>query len=207
MNFLVPALPKRVDRQSSAARTALTSVYRAPGTVMEKLTVRMELTKRAVRQSSAQTQSSAAGTDNACHPPSCVTTRLTVTTAATRPPARPSPAAPRPSSVTTPFVFHACGPATETPIAQTARTSGPRTVVQRHLTLLPLISAHPWSSTVAAANASMAAGSVMGELTASIDQMKLTVLVPPAVLMSLNVVMALASMGASSATINTTART
>lgn len=40
--------PKHVDRRSSAAWTALTSVYRARGTVMEKLTVRMELMKRAV---------------------------------------------------------------------------------------------------------------------------------------------------------------
>lgn len=40
--------PKRVNRQSSAVQTALTNVYRALGAVMEKPTVRMELTKRPV---------------------------------------------------------------------------------------------------------------------------------------------------------------
>lgn len=53
----------------------------------------------------------------------------------------------------------------------------------------------------------MAAGSVMEELTASIGLTRLTVLVPPAVLMSLNAGMALASMAAASATIGMTAGT
>lgn len=39
---------KRVDRQSSAATTVLTSAYPAPGAVMEKQTVRMELMKSPV---------------------------------------------------------------------------------------------------------------------------------------------------------------
>lgn len=53
----------------------------------------------------------------------------------------------------------------------------------------------------------MEAGSAMEEPTASIDLTKLTVLIPPAVLMSLNAVMALASMEAASATTNMTAGT
>lgn len=40
--------PKHVDRPSLAAGTVLTSVYRAHGTVMAELTVRMELMKRFV---------------------------------------------------------------------------------------------------------------------------------------------------------------
>ena len=61
------------------------------------------------------------------------------------------------------------------PTALTAQTSGPRPVVDRHRPLLPLISAQPWSSAVAAESASMVAGSVTEELTASIDQMRLIV--------------------------------
>lgn len=53
----------------------------------------------------------------------------------------------------------------------------------------------------------MEAGSVMEELTALIDPTKRTVLTLPAVLMSLNAVMALASMEAASATTNMTAGT
>lgn len=119
--------------------------------------------------------SSAAAVANVCRPPSCATMRRTVTTAATRPPVHPSPAAPHPSSATTPFASHACGLATVMPTAPTARTSGPRTVVPRNLTPLWLITARPWSSAVAAESASMEAGSAMEELTASIDLTKLTV--------------------------------
>lgn len=207
MNFLVLAWLKRADRQSSVVRTALTIVYRAVGAVMEKLTVRMELMKRAVRPSSAQTQSSAAGMANACQAHSCAMMRQTVMTAVMRPLAHLLPATLRPSSATTLFAFLACGPATVTPTALTARTSGPRTVVQRDMPLLPPTAAQPWSSAVAAESASIAAGSVTEEPTASIDQTKLTVLIPPAALMSLNAVMALVSMEAASATINMTAGT
>lgn len=119
--------------------------------------------------------SSAAAVANVCRPPSCATMRRTVTTAATRPPVHPSPAAPHPSSATTPFASHACGLATVMPTAPTARTSGPRTVVPRNLTPLWLITARPWSSAVAAESASMEAGSAMEEPTASIDLTKLTV--------------------------------
>lgn len=207
MNFLVPAWPERVDRQSSAAGTAFTSVYRAPGAVMEKVTVRMELMKRAVRQSSAQTLSFAARTANACRPPSCATTRQTVMTAVTRPHARPSPAPLRPSSATTPCVFRACGPAMVMPTALTAQMNGLRPAAHRDLPPLSLISAHPWSFAVAAESASTAAGSVTEELTAWIDQMKLTVHISPAALMSLSAVMAPASMAVASATTSMTAGT
>lgn len=119
--------------------------------------------------------SSAAGTASACRPPSCVTTRQTVTTAVTRPPARPSPAVPHPSSATTPCASRACGPATVTPTAPTAQTNGPAPVVHRDLSPPSLIRAHPWSSAVAAGSASTAAGSAMEDPTASTDPTKLTV--------------------------------
>lgn len=96
-------------------------------------------------------------------------------TAVTRPPAHPSPAAPRPSSATTPSASRDCGPATVTLTVMTAQTSGPAPVVPRDLTPPPLISAHPWSSAVAVESASTVAGSVMEDPTASTDQTKLTV--------------------------------
>lgn len=207
MNYLVPAWQKPVDRQSLAVQIAFISVCRAPGAVTEKLTVIMEPMSRAVLQSSAQTPSSAVGTANACPPPLCAMTMQTVTMPVMRPPAHQSPAVQHPSSATILFAFHACGPAMVMPTAPMARTSGPRTVVHRDLALLPLISAHLWSSTVAVGSASMVAGSVMEELTALIDQMKLTVLVQLVVLMSLSAVMGLASMVAASATTCTTVGT
>lgn len=158
-----------------------------------------------------------------------------MTTAPTKPPARPSPAALRLSSATTQFVFLACGYVTVTSTAPMAQTSGPRPVGQRDRPLLPLISAHPWSSSVAVGSASMAAGSVTGEPNASIDRMKPIVvkrkkdchhlsfqviswihkqilhvalqLAPPAALMSFSAVTAPASMGVVSATNSTTAGT
>lgn len=95
--------------------------------------------------------------------------------AAMRRHARPSPAAPRPSSVTTLFVCHVCGPAMEMSTALMAPTSGPATAVHRDPKLLLLISARPWSSVVAAESVFMAAGDVMEDLIVSIDRMKLLV--------------------------------
>lgn len=95
--------------------------------------------------------------------------------AATRHRARPSPAAPRPSSVTTLFVCRVCGPAMEMSTALMAPTSGPATVVHRDLTLPLLISARPWSSVVAVESVFMAAGDVMEDSIVLIDQMKLVV--------------------------------
>lgn len=206
-NFLVPVRLKHVNRWSSVVQTVLTSVYQAPGAVMEKPTVRMELMRRTVRPGSAQTLNSAARTASVCRPPSCATMRQTVTMPATRPPARPPPAAVHRFSATTLFAFLACGPATVTSTALMARMNGPRTAAQRLPPLLPRTNAPPWSSVVAAESASMVVGSVMEVLTAMIDPMKLTVLNPPAVLMSFNAVMDLASMAADSVTISTTAGT
>ncbi len=119
--------------------------------------------------------SSAAGMASACPPPSYVMTRQTVMMLVTRPPAHPSPAAQHPSSATTAFASHACGPATVTQTALMARMSCLRTVVHRNLVLPPPTGAHLWSSTVAAESASTATGGVMEEPIALIDLMKLTV--------------------------------
>lgn len=127
------------------------------------------------RPSNAQTQNSAAGTATVCPPPSCVMKRRTVTTAVMKPPAHLLPAAPRISSAITAFVFHACGPATGTPTAPTALTSGPGAAGRREPPPLPLTSARCWSSAVVMGSASTLAGSVMEEPTASIDQTRATV--------------------------------
>lgn len=95
--------------------------------------------------------------------------------AVTRSPARLSPALLPPSSATTLSVSRNSGPAMVTPTAPMAQMSGPATVVRRDLTLPLLISAHPWSSTVAVESVSTVAGSVMEDLTALTNQMKLIV--------------------------------
>lgn len=128
--------------------------------------------------SSVQTQSSAARTASAFPRPLCATARTTVTTAATRFPAQPSPAALGLSSAKTLFAFLSRGPAMATPTAATAQTSGrgTRTATARPVPKpLLLASAPPWSSTALVGSASTAAGSVMERSTASINQTKQTV--------------------------------
>lgn len=129
------------------------------------------------RPSSARGPSSAARAASACRPPLCVMTTWTARTAATRNPARPSPAVPLPSSATTQFAFHTYGPATGTATAPTARMSGPKPAGQRLLTSWAFITAPRWSGFVAVESASMLAGSVMDRLTALINQMKLTAVI------------------------------
>lgn len=126
-------------------------------------------------QSSAHNLSSAAGVANACLLLSCAMMRRTATTAVTRSPVRLSPAPLPPSSATTLSASHNSGPATVTPTALMAQMSGPATVLRRDVTLPLLISAHPWSSTVAVESASTVAGSVMEALTVLTNQMKLIV--------------------------------
>lgn len=124
---------------------------------------------------SVRAPSSAARAATACLHLLSATTRSTATTAVMRRHVRPPPAAQLPSSATTPCACHACGPATATPTAPMAQTSGPATVGRRELTASRRTSAPPWSSAVAVGSASTAAGSATEASTVSTDRMKTTV--------------------------------
>nr|XP_057905988.1 low density lipoprotein receptor a isoform X2 [Doryrhamphus excisus] len=171
-NFLLLAWPKHVGQQNSVAATAFTSAYQARGAVTAGPTVPMELMKRAVDPSSAQTQSSAAQTTSACLRRLCATMKKTAMTAATRPPARRLRVALLLFSATTACAFPAYGLATEMPTARTARTSGPRTAARPRLPLLQLAAAPPWNSAAVAGNAFTETGGATEEPIVWMDRMK-----------------------------------
>lgn len=172
---------------------------------MAKLTVTMELMRRAVPQRTAPTTSSNAPTVSASPSPSCATRTRTVPMVLMRLPVPPPPAVPTPSSVTTLCVYRVSGPATATPIVPTVQTSGPRTVAggtpnrqQSHVGHM--------NSTVGVGSVSIGVGAVMEARTVRIIQMKPTAVGPLASQMSFSVTMAPVSMVAVSVTASLTAR-
>lgn len=127
----------------------------------------------------APRMSSAARMASASPSSSCATKTKTAWMAPTRPTARPPPVLPLIFLATPPPASPACGPATGMTTARMARTSGLRTARAETLPpTCPAAPAPPWSSTVAVASASIAAGCVMGAPTARTSQMRNTVVRP-----------------------------
>ena len=106
--------------------------------------------------------------------PSCATGKTTVRMVVMRLPVQRPPAAPAPSSATTPGVCQGCGRATETLTAWTGQTSGRRTDLAGGPSCPPRHPAQHWSSTVAMESASMVVGGATAGTTAMTALMKST---------------------------------